>query len=209
VQPWATPPADAKIADLLKVSETHIAMAFRIPLQILGIGGQPLGSTEALMQFWISTGLGFALNHIEEAIGLLFQLVGQPDEYVEFDTQALLRSMFKDRIDALARGVQGGILSPNEARASEGYDEVKYGDEPRVQQQVVPLSAAAKIPAAPGAPGAPPQPAADAPTDDETDAADAETDKPKKPPEKDFRYASQREFRNIIDAAARINRNRA
>jgi HK97 family phage portal protein len=215
VQPWATPPADAKIADLLKVSETHIAMAFRIPLQILGIGGQPLGSTEALMQFWISTGLGFALNHIEEAIGLLFQLVGQPDEYVEFDTQALLRSMFKDRIDALARGVQGGILSPNEARASEGYDSVKYGDEPRVQQQVVPLSAAAKIPAAPGAPGAPPQPGAAAATDsgdgaDSADETDTETDKPKKPPpEKDFRYAIHREFRNIIDAAARINRNRA
>ena len=51
----------------------------------------------------------------------------------------------KDRIEALARGVQGGIFSPNEARNSEGLPDAIFGDEPRVQQQVVPLSAAAKI----------------------------------------------------------------
>jgi hypothetical protein len=68
-----------------------------------------------------------------------------------------LRSAFKVRIEGLARAVQGGILAPDEARALEGYAKVPggYGKEPRVQQQVVPLSAAEKIPAAPG-PGAPP-----------------------------------------------------
>jgi hypothetical protein len=52
--------------------------------------------------------------------------------------------------------VQGGVFSPNEARNQEGLDSVEYGDEPRVQQQVVPLSAAANIPV----PAAPPAPAA-------------------------------------------------
>ena len=66
--------------------------------------------------------------------------------------QALLRSALKDRIEALARGVQGGIFAPNEARQQEGLDAVEFGDEPRVQQQVVPLSAAGKIPAAPAPP---------------------------------------------------------
>ena len=112
------------------------------------------------MMQWISSGLGFALNHIEDAYGLLFNLKGQPDEYLEFDTKALLRSAFKERIAALAQAVQGGIFSPNEARAEESMDAVKFGDEPRVQQQVVPLSAAGAIPAAPGSPGAPPQPGA-------------------------------------------------
>ena len=42
------------------------------------------------MQSWIASGLGFALNHIEEAFGLLFRLRGMPDEYLEFDTKALL-----------------------------------------------------------------------------------------------------------------------
>jgi hypothetical protein len=70
-----------------------------------------------------------------------------PDDFCEFSTDALLRSDQKDRIEALVRGVQGGVFSPNEARNLEGLDSVEYGGEPRVQMQVVPLSAAANIPA--------------------------------------------------------------
>ena len=130
-------------------------MAFRVPLQILGVGA-PAGSTEVLMQQWIASGLGFCLNHIEECIGNFFNLDGQPDEYVEFDTRALLRSAFAQRVEGYTRGVQGGIFSPNEARAEFEMPAVEAGDEPRVQQQVVPLSAANAIPAMPAAPGAPP-----------------------------------------------------
>jgi hypothetical protein len=146
-------------------------LVFRVPLQILGLGGTSFRSTEALMQFWVATGLGFAINHVEEALGLLFALKGQPDEYVEFSTDALMRSAMKDRMEALTRGVQGGIYSPNEARNKEGLDDVKAGDEPRVQQQVVPLSAAEQItkptpstgphpPPAPGPAAPPPAPPA-------------------------------------------------
>jgi len=159
VMPWATPGRDAQLAEMLKMSDEKIALAFRIPLAILGMGGtQTMGSTELLMGQWISSGLGFCLNHVELAFDGLFGLKGQPDEYTEFDTSALLRSAFKDRIDGLVKAVQGGVLAPNEARELEGFAAVKFGDEPRVQQQVVPLSAAAGIPAAPAAPrpGAPP-----------------------------------------------------
>jgi HK97 family phage portal protein len=159
---FSAPAKDAEVAEIMKLSEQRIALAFRIPLQILGLGPTPFSSTESLMQSWISTGLGFALNHLEEAIGLLFGLRGQPDEYVEFDTSALERSAFKDRIEAYVRSVQGGIHSPNDARNAFELDSVKDGDEPRVQQQVVPLSAAEAIPAAPPAPSAPPaKPAAE------------------------------------------------
>jgi HK97 family phage portal protein len=156
VQPWATPGKDAQVAEVLKISDEKIALAFRVPLQILGVSDKaPYSSTELLMQSWIASGLGFALAHIEEAFGLLFQLRGQPEEYVEFDTAALLRSATKDRLEALVRGVQGGVYSPDEAREMEGLPKVPngWGSEPRVQQQVVPLSAAAGIPAAPPAPG--------------------------------------------------------
>jgi HK97 family phage portal protein len=162
---------DSQVAEVMKMSREDIALAFRIPLALLGIGGATAGATEALMREWIATGLGFALNHVEEAFGVTFALKGQPDEYVEFDTDALLRAAFKERIEALVRGVQGGVFSPNDARNMEGYDSVKFGEEPRVQQQVVPLSAAAgipagspgqpKIPSAPPAPAAPPQPGAE------------------------------------------------
>jgi hypothetical protein len=60
------------------------------------------------MQQWLASGFGFVLNHIEEALGILFKLKGQPDEYLEFDTAALQRSSFKDR-------VEGGRLAPRAA----------------------------------------------------------------------------------------------
>ncbi len=173
VMPWAQSGKDASTVEMKKLSNEQIALAFRIPLQILGIGGTSYSSTEMLMQSWVASGLGFALNHIEEAFGLLFDLKGQPDEYVEFDTAALLRSAMKDRIESLARGVQGGIFAPNEARALEGYEAVSFGDEPRVQQQVVPLSQIGKTPA----PAAPPSPPAALPAA----APDAAAD-PAKPP---------------------------
>jgi HK97 family phage portal protein len=190
VQPWSVAAKDASTAEMLKLTNEHIALAFRIPLQILGLGTSTYSSTEVLMQSWIASGLGFCLNHVEEAIGSTFGLKGQPDEYVEFDTAALLRSAMKDRIEALARGVQGGIFAPNEARQQEGLDAVPYGDEPRVQQQVVPLSAAGKIPAAPPAPpAAAPSPAP-------------------LPPGKGNRDDIQREVRNLFRLTESIGRRR-
>ena len=62
------------------------------------------------MQFWLASGLGFPLNHIQLAFDKLFGLHGEPEDFGEFDTSALLRSAQKDRIGALARGVQGGCL---------------------------------------------------------------------------------------------------
>jgi HK97 family phage portal protein len=198
VQPWGATAKDAQIAEILKISEEKIALVFRIPLQILGYGDRPTGSSvEALMQFWIATGLGFALNHIEEAFGLLFSLKGQPDEYVEFDTSALLRSAQKDRIEALARGVQGGIYSPNEARGLEGLPETPAGAEPRVQAQVVPLSAANSIPATSG-----PHPPSPMP-----DAAPPAPIVPPAPPPKADPDAAKRAAAKIHARAARAARH--
>jgi hypothetical protein len=199
VQPWGAIPRDAQLAEVLKLTEEHIAMVFRIPLAVLGVGGKPAGSTEALMQFWVSTGLGFALSHIESAIELLFGLKGQPDDFVEFDTAALLRSSFKDRIEALARGVLGGIYSPNEARNLEGLPDAEGGESPRVQQQVVPLEAAeAIVPTAHG-PRPPAAPAPAAPP-----AAPAPPTPAKQLPKVD-RDAYKRESRRLLNTAARIN----
>ena len=193
VSPWGMPAKDAQLAEMLKMSSEHIALAYRIPMQVLGMGeSNSFRSTELLMQAWIATGLGFCLNHIEEAMGCFFGLKGQPDEFVEFDTGALLRSAQKDRIEALARGVQGGIYAPNEAEQSEGLDRVPFGDEPRVQQQVVPLSAAAQIPAAPAAP---------------SPAAPKPEPQPLAKPKGD-RDAVQREIRNLFANASRFGSGR-
>jgi HK97 family phage portal protein len=201
VEPWGIGGKDAAIAEMAKLSSEHIALAFRVPLQILGVsGGASFGSTEALMQFWIATGLGFALNHVEEAFGLLFALKGQPDDYVEFSTEALMRSAMKDRIEALARGVQGGIFSPNEARNQEGLDDVPYGDSPRVQQQVVPLEAAAQITKpSPSGPHPPPAPGPEASPASPPASSPAATPK-------DYSHAAKRAIAGIHAATARAER---
>lgn len=160
---------DGQLAEMLKLTDQNIALAFRIPLQVLGIGGTPFASTEALVAAWKASGLGFALNHIEEAFGLFFGLAGQPDEYLELDTEALMRSAFKDRIEALGRAVITGIYSHDEARNKEDLPAVEggHGKMPRVQQQVVPLSYGSAV-KPPSEPVAAPVPA----ESDEIDPAD-------------------------------------
>ena len=140
--PISTTARDSQLAEILQMSDQRIALAYRVPLQILGVGDTPYASTEALMQSWIASGLGFCLNHVEEAFGLLFGLRGMPDEYLELDTSALLRSSFKERMEGLNTAVLGGIYSPDEARAREELPKVRggHGEEPRLQQQVMPLS---------------------------------------------------------------------
>jgi HK97 family phage portal protein len=158
---------DSRLADMLKLSDQNIALAFRMPLQILGIGGTPFASTEALMSAWKSTGLGFCLNHIEEAFGLLFGLKGQPDEFVEFDTDALLRSSFKEQIEALDKAA-GRIMTKNEARGKIGLGKIAGGDALYAQMQDVPLDQVGKTPEPA------PVPAPEAANDDEEDLTDEE-----------------------------------
>lgn len=156
-----TPTAsDSQIAELLKMTDQNVALAFRVPLPILGISTGLVSSTETLMQQWIASGLGFILNHLEESLGKLFKLNGYPNEYIELDTRALLRSSYKDRIEGLARGVQGGIYSIDEARREEGRGPAPggHGKEPRVQQQMVPLSYGSEMKPPSNTPVAPAEP---------------------------------------------------
>src|SRR5215472_2981862 len=74
VMPWAQPARDAQLAELAKISHEQIAHAFRVPLQLLSLGGAPFSSTEALMAFWLASGLGFTLNHVEQSFDKLFGL---------------------------------------------------------------------------------------------------------------------------------------
>jgi phage portal protein BeeE len=175
-QPISISAADAQIVEQQKLTDAKIASVFGVPAILLGLH-QPVTnkSAEAIMAEWLASGLGYVINHIETAfdkfIGL--DIVPTGREWTEFDTYVLRRSMFKERIDGLAAGVLGGIYSPNEARALEGYPEVDGGEEPRVQQQVVPLSFATAQPVPPAAAAPPPtQPAVTAADEQMTSGKD-------------------------------------
>ena len=151
-QPLTLTSQDAQLVEAFKMTVEDIARAFRVPGQLLGLPGT-YSNTEQLIGFWLSTGLGFLINHIELAFDKFFDLPA--DEFTEFDTETLLRVDLKSRLDALSQATQNGIMSPNEARSRLELPTVDFGDEPRMQAQCVPLSSAKLVPAVPTAPAAP------------------------------------------------------
>jgi HK97 family phage portal protein len=172
---------DAQVVDALKLSDKQIAGVFGVPGILVGIDdGKPFASVEALMNFWLANGLNYLLDHIEVQIDQFFGLDSAAwRQWTEYDTDALLRTELATRIDSLVKGVQGGVYAPNEARAKEGFKSVKAGDEPRVQQQVVPLSFATDPPPKPepAAPAIPPAPAPPAAGDQGEEGDNADTGK--------------------------------
>lgn len=131
---------DADIATIYRLSERQIFQLFRVPLFLGGeLDDIPLKTVEALTRFYIQSCLGFYVDHVEESFTDFFGL--PPNERIEFDLEtALLRGDLKERMEAYGKGVQNGILAPNEARAFERLPPVPDGEQPRVQQQLVPLS---------------------------------------------------------------------
>lgn len=164
--PMTVAAKDTQFAEIMKMTEQNVALAYRVPLQVLGIGEQKFSTTELMMASWLASGLGFCLNHIEQGFDRLFGLAGGLSEYTEFDTSVLLRSDFKSRVEAWAAGVRGSIFGSNEARRDFELPDREGGDEPRVQQQDVPLSWTPPEPVVP-----PPEPPAEPEQEDEQNAA--------------------------------------
>lgn len=146
-KPMSITSVDSQLLESYRMSVADVARVFRVPPVIIGeMGGATFSNTEALIRHWLATGLGFVLEHVELALDHLFAL--PPDQYIAFDIESLLRAEFATRIEGLVKGIQGGLFSPNEGRAREGLPAVEFGDEPRVQAQVVPLSFASLTTAA-------------------------------------------------------------
>lgn len=128
---------DAQLVEAFKLSVHDIAKAFRVPLALIGeYENATLNNAETMVNQWLSTGLGFMIEHIEQALDRAFNL--PPDQHFEFDVDTLLRMDFAGRIDALTKGL-AGLYKPNEARAKEGLPPVENGDTVYVQAQVQPL----------------------------------------------------------------------
>lgn len=149
---------DAQLVEAFGMTVADIARAFAVPLPIIGdLSNATFNNVENLIGLWLSQGLGFYVEHLEIALDRFFNL--PPGEYVEFDTDSLMRTAFRDRIEGLTRAITGGLYSPDEARGREGLPPAPdgFGVEPRLQAQVVPLSAVGEP--APSAPAAEPEPA--------------------------------------------------
>jgi HK97 family phage portal protein len=136
---------DAELIASSKMTQIQIAQVYRVPPFMLGdLESAKFATVESMTKWFINSGLGFYLDHISDSLTSIFNL-GLSEE-IEFDYEAaLFRSDFKQFMDALEVGTRSGVLSPNEARRLRKLPPVEDGDEPRVQQQLVPLSYGMKI----------------------------------------------------------------
>ena len=85
---------------------------------------------------------------IEQQFNAKFYGPRATGRFVEFNLDGLLRGDFKTRMEGWARGVQAGIVKPNEARRSENRPDAPGGDRLYIQGATVPLEDAGKQPAA-------------------------------------------------------------
>jgi HK97 family phage portal protein len=131
---------DAELVQAQRMSLEDICRVFGVPPPLVGdLSHATLNNAETLVQHFLSMSLGSYLEHIERALDRLFGLNGS-SEYIELDTAALLRTDFAGRIDGLTKAVQGGLMTPTEARAREGLGPIEGGDTAYLQRQMVPLN---------------------------------------------------------------------
>ncbi|MGA0615624.1 phage portal protein [Paracoccus sp. KR1-242] len=133
---------DAQLAEAYRLGVEEIARAFRIPQPLIGSleGASQYGTVATLAALWAAQGLGSVLQLIEAAFGAFFGLPA--GQRLDLDEGALLRADPAARADILVKLVGAGVMSPNEARRSEGLPDTAAGGEPRTLQQQVPLSVA-------------------------------------------------------------------
>lgn len=142
--PLAISSVDAQTIEAQRMSVEDIARVFGVPLPLIGdLSKATLNNTEQLINLWLSVSLGSLLEHLERMMDRAFGF--SRTDYIELDTNALLRTDLAARIDALTKGIQGGLYAPNEARELEGLDPKPAGDTPFMQEQMTPMPMLAKL----------------------------------------------------------------
>jgi len=183
------PAGEAQLIEQLKWTVEDVARCFHVPLFKLG-GPEPVRvSVESLNQTYYSDCLQTLIESVEACLDDGLALPG--GYHTEFDLEGLMRMDTATRYDTKSKAIQGGWMSPNEARAGENMQPVAGGDSPYLQQQNYSLAALAKrdakadpfagaapkpelTPNPTPAPGAPPIPLpAPAAANDKADSIDA------------------------------------
>ncbi len=137
---------DAQLVDAWRMSIKDVARVFRVPPMLIGdMENSTFNNAETLMRFWLASGLGFMIDHVEDVLHRFFRLPA--DQRIELDFETLLRTDRQARVTALGEGVQKGVYTPNEARRMEGRAPVPGGDTVFLQAQMLPIDDPARSPA--------------------------------------------------------------
>lgn len=134
---------DSQFFELKKYSALQIAAAFGIkPNQINDYEKSSYASAEAQnLAFYVDT-LLYILKHYEEEITykiLSSNLIDQGYHF-KFNVNVILRADIKTQMDALAKGVNNGIYTPNEARGYLDQPAEEGGDILMVNGNYIPIT---------------------------------------------------------------------
>ena len=131
---------DSQLIEQLRWTAEVVCSCFHVPAYMVGIGPPPsMANIEALNQQYYTQCLQNLIENIEI---LLDEGLELPKPYgTEFDLDALLRMDTATQYKAIADGIGGGFLAPNEGRAKLDLRPVAGGDTPYMQQQNFSLAA--------------------------------------------------------------------
>lgn len=136
---------DAEVIAALRMSNEEIARCVGVPGPLVGdLEKSNLSNTEALIEYWLSLSLGGLIERYELDLGRLLGLDGRR-EWVDLGTEGLVRANLVQRMEGLTKGVQGGVLAPNEARKREGLSPIAGGDQVFMQRQNTPVNLLAEL----------------------------------------------------------------
>jgi len=165
-EPFTMKAIDAQLIEQLKWTAAQVPVPFHIPAYKVGAEPPPAyNNIEALEQGYYAQALQEPTESLKCALTEGLEL---PSKYrVNVDLDDLLRMDTATMIDTLAKGVQGALFSPNDARKRINYPPVAGGETPYLQEQNWPLELLAEreLPTRPPTPPAPmpPQPPPAAP----------------------------------------------
>jgi HK97 family phage portal protein len=137
--------ADAQLLEVRRFGVEEIARLFRVPISLLGhpvAGAMSFASVEAQNLSFVQHSLRPLLERIEQALS---PLLPEPDGFIKFNLDALLRGTTLERYEAYTKGLNEGFLSVNDVHASEDMAPVADGDQYRVPLQNIDLTDAKEV----------------------------------------------------------------
>lgn len=166
LKPVGINPSDGQMVEARAFQIVEISRGWQMPPVFVQDLSKGTFSNTEQQDLWLAKHLVMQwAKAFEDELTLKLYGWRNPERRVRHNLDGLQRGAFKERSEALARAIQTGQLTPNEARALEQRAPMEGGDRLYVQQATVPLTMAG-------------QTLDPAPQDntDEEDAADAGTE---------------------------------
>jgi HK97 family phage portal protein len=132
-------PEEAQYIQARQFSAEEIARIFGVPASMIGAKDGIKSSVEQEYQdFYSRTLMSYCINIEQEMRRKLLTETDKTYYYFKFNFNSLLRASANDRADFYNKGIRGGWLSPNEARAFEDANGFDGGEKYYVEANLIP-----------------------------------------------------------------------